>query len=192
MVLILVKIYISCLVTKPTKWHVRPAKTQTSLGVRPVWSESSLSAWRKLQSLATHWAHSKDSDQTGQMPRLIWVFAGRTYHFVGFFREAAHMLRTNWWILTKLCISRLQFVDITVVMNNDLCQNLVSTEGPKTNSWILTKSIYSDIKWGGYWPFFINLQRVIWCLTFVKIVHTYRYWEFVKVWTCETRLNQGP
>ena len=46
--------------------------------------QSSLSAWRKLRSLATHWAHSKDSDQTGQMPRLIWVFAGRTDQFVSF------------------------------------------------------------------------------------------------------------
>ena len=44
----------------------------------------SLSAWRKLGPLATHWAHSEDSDQTGWMPRLIWVFAGRTCHFVGF------------------------------------------------------------------------------------------------------------
>ena len=74
----------SHLVTKPTKWHVRPAKTQISLGIRPVWSESSLSAWRKLGSLATHWAHSEDSDQTGRMPRLIWVFAGRTCQVVGF------------------------------------------------------------------------------------------------------------
>ena len=70
----------SRLMTKLTKWHVRPAKTQIS----PVWSESLLSAWRKLGSLATHWAHSEDSDQTGQMPRLIWVFSGRTCHFVGF------------------------------------------------------------------------------------------------------------
>ena len=46
--------------------------------------QSSLSAWRKLGSLATHWAHSEDSDKTGRMPRLIWVFAGRTCHFVGF------------------------------------------------------------------------------------------------------------
>ena len=57
---------------------VCPAKTQVSLGICPVWSESSLSAWRKLGSLATHWVHSKDSDQTGQMPRLIWVFAWHT------------------------------------------------------------------------------------------------------------------
>ena len=64
--------------TKPTKWHVRLAKTQIRLGIRPVWSESSLSARSKLGSLATHWAHSEDSDQTGHMSRLIWVFAGRT------------------------------------------------------------------------------------------------------------------
>ena len=63
---------------KTNKMCVRPAKTHISLGIRPVWSESSLSAWRKLWSLATHQAHSEDSDQTGQTPRLIWVFAGRT------------------------------------------------------------------------------------------------------------------
>ena len=63
---------------KTNKMSVRPAKTQISLGIRPVWSESSLFAWRKLGPLATHWAHSDDSDQTGRMPRLIWVFAGRT------------------------------------------------------------------------------------------------------------------
>ena len=61
---------------KTNKMSVHPAKTQISLGVRPVWSESSLSAWRNLGPLATHWAHSEDSDQTGRMPRLIWVFAG--------------------------------------------------------------------------------------------------------------------
>ena len=70
--------------TKPTKLHVRPAKTQISLGIRPVHSESSLSAWRKIGSLSTHLVHSEDSDQTGRMPRLNWVFAGCICHFVGF------------------------------------------------------------------------------------------------------------
>ena len=79
--------------TKPTKWHVRPAKTQISLAIRPVWSESSLSAWRKLGSLATHWAQNEDSYQTGRMPRLIWVFAGRTCQFVGF---VTRRLIYNW------------------------------------------------------------------------------------------------
>ena len=64
--------HMSHLMTKPTKWHVCPARTPISLSISPVWSESSLSAWRKLGFLATHWAHNEDSDH------LIWIFAGLT------------------------------------------------------------------------------------------------------------------
>ena len=63
---------------KTNKMTVRPAKTRISLGICPVWSESSLSAWRKLWSLATHLVHREDPGQTGRMPWLIWVFAGHT------------------------------------------------------------------------------------------------------------------
>ena len=57
---------------------MRPAKTQISLGIRPVWSESSLGAqWVAKGPMFLH-ADSEDSDQTGWMPRLIWVIAGRT------------------------------------------------------------------------------------------------------------------
>ena len=70
--------------TKPTKWHVRPANTQISLGIRPVWSESSLCAQRVSKDLNFLHADSEDSDQTGRVPRLIRVFAGRTCHFIGF------------------------------------------------------------------------------------------------------------
>ena len=52
---------------KTNKMTVRPAKTQISLGIHPVWSEFSLSTC--LATSATHWEH---------MPSLIWVFAGRT------------------------------------------------------------------------------------------------------------------
>ena len=44
----------SYFMTKPTKWHVRPAKTQISLGFRPVLG--------------------KDSDQPRQPPSLISLF----------------------------------------------------------------------------------------------------------------------
>ena len=63
---------------------VHPAKTQISLGIRPVWLESSLSTWSYIGPLTTYWAYREDSDQTGRMPRLIRVFAGRTDHFVCF------------------------------------------------------------------------------------------------------------
>ena len=48
--------------TKPTKRHLHPAKTHISLGIRLVWSEPSLSAWRNRGSLAIHWVHSENSE----------------------------------------------------------------------------------------------------------------------------------
>ena len=52
--------HLSCSMTKLTKWHVHPAKTQISLGICPVWSESSLSAWRNIGPLTIYWALSED------------------------------------------------------------------------------------------------------------------------------------
>ena len=59
-------------------------KTQINLVICPVWSESSLSAWRCFEFLATHQVHSEDSGQSRQMPRLSCVFAGHTGHYVCF------------------------------------------------------------------------------------------------------------
>ena len=70
--------------TKPKQMTVRPEKTQISLGIRPVWSESSLCAQWVVKDPSFLYADSEDPDQTGRMPRRIWVFAGRTCHFVGF------------------------------------------------------------------------------------------------------------
>ena len=64
--------------TKLTTWPVRPVKTQISLCIRPVWSESSLCHQCVAKDPRFLPADSEESDQTGRMPRLIWVFAGRT------------------------------------------------------------------------------------------------------------------
>ena len=63
---------------KTNKMSVHRAKTQISLGFLPVWSESSLCAQWEAKNPSFLHADSEDSDQTGWMPRLIWVFAGRT------------------------------------------------------------------------------------------------------------------
>ena len=67
---------------------------------QPGSDQSSLSACRKVRSLVTHKAHSEDSDQTGRMLKLICIFAGRTYHFVGF-----AMFRLNYASIWCYCIS---------------------------------------------------------------------------------------
>ena len=68
---------------KTNKMTVRPAKIQISLGIRPVWSEYSLSAWRNLGSLASHWAHSEDWSVRADAqadPSHRWAHS----HFVAF------------------------------------------------------------------------------------------------------------
>ena len=75
--------HLSRLMTKPTKWPLLPPKTQISLGIKKV-----------AKDLSFLHADSEDLDQTGLMPRLIWVFAGHTCHFVGFV-----VLRIVWAVL---------------------------------------------------------------------------------------------
>ena len=85
--------------TKPTKWSVRPAKTQISLSISPVWSESLLSAWRKLGSLATHWAQAKTLIRLGGCPGWSESLLG-AQSFYWFCNEAAHLFESN--VLYKL------------------------------------------------------------------------------------------
>ena len=73
---------------------VRPGKTQISMGIRPVWSESSLSAWRKLGSLATHWMHSEDWSDSGDAQADLSLRRVHI-HFVDFV-----MSRLKWWGIT--------------------------------------------------------------------------------------------
>ena len=58
---------------------MRTAKTLIRLGGCP-----SLCAQWVAKDLSFLHADSEDSDQTGRMPRLVWVFGGRIGHFVGF------------------------------------------------------------------------------------------------------------
>ena len=69
---------------KSNKMTFVPSEDSDSLGIRPVWSESSMCAQWVDYDPSLLQADSADSDQTGRMPRLIWVFAGHTGHFVGF------------------------------------------------------------------------------------------------------------
>ena len=74
----------SRLMSKQTMWPVRPAKTQISLGIRPVWSVFAVrlkKAWVLRNPLR---AQIRLGGYLAHMHYAIWVFAGRTSHFVGF------------------------------------------------------------------------------------------------------------
>ena len=89
-----------------TYWAAARQNQQNTMcaqrNLRSAWS----STWSDQSPLCAQWvakdptflhADSEDSDRTGRMPRLIWVLAGRTCHFVGFV-----MLRLNFAIIVFL------------------------------------------------------------------------------------------
>ena len=106
--------------TKPTKWvcaHCRPAKTQISLGICPVWSESLLSicpVWSE-SLLCTQWVakdprflHVDSEDWSDWADAqadlgLRWAHS----HFIGF-------------VMSRLLFSQ-QFTKIILNDNNDSC-----------------------------------------------------------------------
>ena len=54
--------------TKPTNWPMCPAKTRISLGIRPVWSESSLCAQWVAKGPSFHRADSEDWSHWADKP----------------------------------------------------------------------------------------------------------------------------
>ena len=74
-----------------TQWRLRSAwaSAQADLSLRCP-PEESLGPYLPIQNTAktliSLGTHSKDSDQTGRLPRLIWVFAGHTWF--GLFHHA--------------------------------------------------------------------------------------------------------
>ena len=76
---------------KIVDWDIKPQHKQTNkmTKLRSAWASaqpdksSQWAQWVAKDSMLLH-TDNKDSDQTGQMPRVIWVFVGHTCHFVGF------------------------------------------------------------------------------------------------------------
>ena len=71
--------HLSRRMTKPTKWHVRPAKTQISLGICPVWKESSLCA--KLVVKNPRFLHADSEDWSDWAHNSFCLFYRVVAHF---------------------------------------------------------------------------------------------------------------
>ena len=69
-------------------------KTLTHPSIKPQWVAKDPSFLH---------ADREDSHQTGRMPRLIWVFAGRTCHFVGFVVRGLRIAYGLQWTKVGLC-----------------------------------------------------------------------------------------
>ena len=88
-----------------------------------------ITAWASAQSYQTSWvlgyprSHSKDYDQTGRIPRLIWVFAGCTGHLLVLSRGGSYHLHLLDWVclLQLLCTSIFQICYFYIGSDNFYC-----------------------------------------------------------------------
>ena len=69
--------HMSHLMTKPTKWLCAQRRLRSAWASAQSDQSSLCAQWVAQDPVFLH-ANSEDSDQTGLMPRLIWVFPGRT------------------------------------------------------------------------------------------------------------------
>ena len=86
---------------KTNKMTASPAKTQISLGICPVWSESSLCTQLVAKDPSFLHADSEDSNQTGGMPRLICIFAGCPVILLIFSRGSSYVNHPFFWFQKK-------------------------------------------------------------------------------------------
>ena len=106
---------------KTIKWSMQPTKTQISRDILPVWSEFALYTQWVAKDPTLLLADSEDSDQTGLMPRLICVFAGRIHYFVLFV-----VLQLILKILSKEMQNEKSLHNWTV-SSHDLCRRFCRT-----------------------------------------------------------------
>ena len=107
--------YLSRCTTKAIRWPVCSVKTQISLGIRPVWSDSLLSSYRSSGSLATHEVHREDwSDCADAQADLILCWVHRS--FCWFCHAVAHFV----FGILEICPKNLNNSDSQNIGCNDL------------------------------------------------------------------------
>ena len=87
----------------------RPAKTQISLGINPVWSESFMSAWRSTGSLATHRAKRRllsdwldaQVDLFSLGAQVFCCFCHAATHFQAFYTMEYVLISFRAWFSKK-------------------------------------------------------------------------------------------
>ena len=142
--------------TKPTKWHVRPAKTQISLGIRPVWSESSLcTQWvPKDPSLGLSSCGQRRlwSDWAAAQADLSLRWAHKPFYW--FCHEAAHFYNY---------INDPKFSDRQVMANRQAIAKRGSVDleqtAPRGTVWCLLSRLH-------YWTHF-SMEKTRDCFLFV-------------------------
>ena len=163
--------------TKPTKCHVRPAKTQISLGIRPVWSESSLVCLKKTRilsyPLSAQWRHWSDWVDAQADLTLCWAHMA----FCWFCHNAAQLFLVFWVTFWNIKLARLALLCNDVYSSGHI-ETVFEPRHEKTNKMACAPSEDSDQP--GHPPSLINVFAVLmkkaWILSYPLSAQR-RFWS---------------
>ena len=111
--------------TIPTVRLVRPAKTQISLRIRAVWSESSLIACAFYSLQAFRGGMNGNPFHTGWTYRLIWVFGGHTGLIVSFIVRWLINIRNALLFILYFSFSRTHTLWLEISFSWEILINLI-------------------------------------------------------------------
>ena len=151
----------SHLITKPTKWLCAQQRLRSAWA--PTQSDqSSLFAHVLAKDPRFLHADSKESDQTRRMPRLIWVFPGRTCHIVGFIMR---QLKCIPLFVTKAEVTKFySFQSLSWQMKNTTSQ---TCSEPDDGMWFTAKEV----------PTYEPRQHLVWELDMGQFIHLLHWWR---------------
>ena len=118
--------YMSRSMTRLTKWYVRP-----------VWSKSSLSAWKSIGPFATHIPHCEDwSDCVDVQDDLSLRLAHRS--FCWFYHAAAHIMFHWYTFLSRFSLDNNWYVTLKgfVFFSGSVCVSHMSRLMTKPRKWV--------------------------------------------------------
>ena len=142
--------HLSHLMTKPTKWHVRAAETQISLGIRIVWSVFAVrmkKAWVLSYPLSAQRRPWSDWVDAQADLSLGWAHS----HFVGF------VMRRLKFIILCICTGQEQWPGNTTVWVRNWQSKTATTAldvgiSAEKNGWgMLALDVYLLGRWVALW-----------------------------------------
>ena len=137
-------------------------------GLRSAWAStqsdqsSQCAQWVAKVPMFLH-GDREDSDQTGWMPKLIWVFAGRTDHFVGFVMRQLKYVN-NWndfWFQT---FSENELNSFEYKSLQDAMSEIKESLDPNNIKWVIFSISRTSLWWPGlgWWLGWVKLQTGDW------------------------------
>ena len=139
-----------CVIIWATSWQNHQTYMCAQRRLRSAWASaqsdrSSLCALGVAKDPSFLHADSEDSDQSGRIPRLIWVFDGRTCHFVGFVTSWLNYFRISATMKCNFDLRKFPMDGQHCSVQMESCKYLRVLPSPISSMFLMNPKLWSRI-----------------------------------------------